>query len=337
VNIKSHVSMWFHPRSHIPSSTTSSTFLWYYVTHGIFQVLWLKVPWAILIIYGIKKVPQAILQVLVQVWVVHIVYNPRVVSQVPQARFDDWCCFYYFVKLGNILAVLLEALWVSAYVWDYCQHGEIKSDLLLISCVYFDWNLKYLLTYFLTGSVFLAFDSNTADETYQSCAGSPVAVVTTAGGTAGRVRVPTAKLLAGILRALSERALAAWMCCLANLLRDLRAPWVEVVRRPCWRKIPGGTRLYQLLHYVAIPQACPHSVHAVSRTIQWLYPHTPASAEDLPSILPVVLSCAAPADCINCGEARLPGQQNKRFCGFYLQDILKGWTTRSNSKNSDIS
>ena len=34
VNIKFDVSMWFYPRSQIPSSTTNSTFVWY-VTHCI--------------------------------------------------------------------------------------------------------------------------------------------------------------------------------------------------------------------------------------------------------------------------------------------------------------
>jgi len=45
--------------------------------------------------------------------------------------------------------------------WDCCQYGVIKSDLLLISYVHFDRNLRNLLLYFLTRPVLLAIDSNT--------------------------------------------------------------------------------------------------------------------------------------------------------------------------------
>jgi len=68
-----------------------------------------------------EKVPQAIFQV--SVWVEHSAYS------------KSW-------KKSAAGAIFL----VSPCGWDYCQYGEIKPDLRLVSYVYFDRSLKYLLT-----------------------------------------------------------------------------------------------------------------------------------------------------------------------------------------------
>jgi len=91
-------------------------------------------------------VPQAIVQVLV--WVGHIVYSKSCTTSAAGAIFL-----------------------VSPRGWDCCHYGEIKSDVLLILYVHFDQSLKYVLayslSYFLTGPVILAFDSNTGDRETQ--------------------------------------------------------------------------------------------------------------------------------------------------------------------------
>jgi len=66
--------------------------------------------------------------------VLNTLYILRVVKQAPRARF----CL------------------ISPRGWDYV---EIKSELLLISCVHFDQSLKYLFTHFLSHLLtFFAFD-----------------------------------------------------------------------------------------------------------------------------------------------------------------------------------